>query len=208
MAIYINGVKVAGLGKSGKSPYQIAIEGGYTGTEADFNAQLVNIGEASKGFDELKSQVENAKNEVANAVSQAQSDIADAKSEIDSAVSDAQTAVDTAKADINTAITEAKNEIETVKTDINTTVANAKTEIDAKVEEALATIPDSENLATKSYVNNAIADATAAIVTDIWYYGATAPENTKLLWIDSDTTTGGLKYYSGSAWVHVPVAWS
>lgn len=47
----------------------------------------------------------------------------------------------------------------------------------------------------------------SAVVTDIWYSGSTAPSNTKLLWIDTDTTTGGLKYYDGSSWVHVPVAW-
>ncbi len=33
----------------------------------------------------------------------------------------------------------------------------------------------------------------------------TAPENTNLLWVD---TVGGLKYYNGSAWVVVPVAYS
>lgn len=46
------------------------------------------------------------------------------------------------------------------------------------------------------------------LMTSIWSYGATAPSNTKLLWIDSNNTTGGLKYYNGSAWVHVPVAWT
>lgn len=33
----------------------------------------------------------------------------------------------------------------------------------------------------------------------------TAPENTNVLWID---TANGLKYYNGSAWVAVPVAYS
>jgi hypothetical protein len=53
VAIYINGVKVAGRGISGKSPFQIAVNEGYTGTEAQFNAQLAAIGEAVAGFDEL-----------------------------------------------------------------------------------------------------------------------------------------------------------
>lgn len=39
-------------------------------------------------------------------------------------------------------------------------------------------------------------------------YGASAPSNTSLLWIDTNATTGGLKYYNGSAWVHVPVAYT
>jgi hypothetical protein len=36
-----------------------------------------------------------------------------------------------------------------------------------------------------------------------------APSDTKMLWIDtSSTTTGGLKYYNGNGWVHVPVAYT
>jgi hypothetical protein len=37
---------------------------------------------------------------------------------------------------------------------------------------------------------------------------STAPADTTVLWIDPDTTNGGLKYYNGSAWVHVPVAYT
>lgn len=49
---------------------------------------------------------------------------------------------------------------------------------------------------------------TGEIMSDIFIAGATAPENTKLLWIDTNATTGGLKYYNGTAWVHVPVAYN
>lgn len=49
MAIYVNGKKVAGLGAPGKSPYQIAVEGGYTGTEQEFNQALANGGLPSGG---------------------------------------------------------------------------------------------------------------------------------------------------------------
>lgn len=41
-----------------------------------------------------------------------------------------------------------------------------------------------------------------------YYAGASAPSNTNLLWIDLTAETGGLKYYNGSAWVHVPVAYN
>lgn len=201
MAIYINGVKVAGRGASGKSPYQIAVEGGYTGTETEFNAQLVNIGEATKGFDELKSQVETAKDEVTTAVTQAQNDIT-------TTVTQAQNDIAVAKDDIDNAVSEAQSSVALAKTEINTAVTNAKSEIDVKVENALASIPDSENLATKIYVNEAIEEATSSIVTDIWTNDSIEPTNTKLLWIDPNETTGGLKYYNGSSWVHVPVAWS
>lgn len=179
MAIYLNGIKVAGKGINGLSPYEIAVSGGYTGTEAEFNAQLVNIGEATKGFDELKEQVTNVKVEVTTTVNQALSDIGEAKTDINTTVDSALSNVDT-------------------------TVNQALSDIDAAVEDALNSIPDSENIATKAYVNEAL----SSVVSDIWYYGNSAPSNTKLLWIDSDSTTGGLKYYDGSNWVHVPVAWA
>ena len=40
LAILVNGKKVAGIGApgaDGKSAYQAAVEGGYTGSETDFN---------------------------------------------------------------------------------------------------------------------------------------------------------------------------
>lgn len=57
------------------------------------------------------------------------------------------------------------------------------------------------------------------MVSDIWFYGQNSPDTgytgdeatkrQKLLWIDSNTTTGGLKFYKSAAdgWVHIPVAW-
>lgn len=161
MAIYINGKKIAGRGQPGKSPYQVASEGGYTGTEAEFNSQLVNIGQAAEGFTELRTKIE-----------------------------------------------------------------DAKAEIDQKVAEAIAQFPSTENLATKTYVDDkitsidlsnyytktqtdsAINNATSSKLSQIWYFGASSPSNTKLLWIDSNATTGGLKYHDGSSWIHVPVAWT
>lgn len=34
--------------------------------------------------------------------------------------------------------------------------------------------------------------------------GTSSPSNNKLFWLDTTATTGGLKYYNGSAWVAVP----
>ena len=83
-----------------------------------------------------------------------------------------------------------------------TQMTNEKTEIEQTINNFNTNI---ENMATKEYVDN----ATAQIVTDIFYYGPEAPENTKLLWIDSNEG-GVLKYYNttDNNWVHVPVAWS
>lgn len=57
--------------------------------------------------------------------------------------------------------------------------------------------------ANKKYVDDAIKTNAKAFVVQ-----ATAPSNTNLLWIDTTTNTGGLKYYNGSAWVHVPVGYT
>lgn len=44
MALYVNGKKVAGIGLPGKSAYQYAVDGGYTGTEEEFQEVLANAG--------------------------------------------------------------------------------------------------------------------------------------------------------------------
>lgn len=41
----------------------------------------------------------------------------------------------------------------------------------------------------------------------LFAYGATPPTTNKL-WIDTTPNTGGLKYYNGSSWEHVPVAYT
>lgn len=38
--------------------------------------------------------------------------------------------------------------------------------------------------------------------------GIPSEEQNNKLWIDTNTETGGLKYYNGSTWVYVPVAFS
>lgn len=48
MAILVNGKKVAGLGAPGKSAYQAAVDGGYSGSESEFNALLANGGTKPK----------------------------------------------------------------------------------------------------------------------------------------------------------------
>lgn len=42
-------------------------------------------------------------------------------------------------------------------------------------------------------------------IGSVFFAGTTAPVDTRLLWIDTNETTGGLKYYNGSTWVGVPV---
>lgn len=44
MAIKVNGKLVAGIGLPGKSAYQYAVDGGYAGTEEEFQEVLANAG--------------------------------------------------------------------------------------------------------------------------------------------------------------------
>ncbi len=50
--------------------------------------------------------------------------------------------------------------------------------------------------------------AAAAVKMDIFAAGTQPPEDAKLLWIDTNPSTGGLKYWNGTGWVHVPVAYT
>lgn len=50
MAIKANGKLVAGIGLPGKSAYQYAVDGGYTGTEEEFQEVLANAGGKPMGM--------------------------------------------------------------------------------------------------------------------------------------------------------------
>lgn len=62
----------------------------------------------------------------------------------------------------------------------------------------------STKMVTSGGVYTAINNLASTI--GVFQAGTTAPTNTKLLWIDTTASSGGLKYYNGSNWVHVPVA--
>ena len=59
MALYVNGKKVAGIGLPGKSAYQYAVDGGYTGTrvfvlkENETNVWTFLIPETTIDFDRI-----------------------------------------------------------------------------------------------------------------------------------------------------------
>lgn len=62
---------------------------------------------------------------------------------------------------------------------------------------------------TTKDLNTALNDISEAVSNvNPYVIGTTAPTNTSKLWIDTTATTGGLKYYNGSAWVHVPTAFT
>lgn len=41
---------------------------------------------------------------------------------------------------------------------------------------------------------------------NLFAVGASAPERTDILWVDTTAVTGGLKYHDGSGWVSVPTS--
>lgn len=41
-----------------------------------------------------------------------------------------------------------------------------------------------------------------------FFAGTSAPSDTNQLWIDTNANTGGIKFWNGSAWVAVPVAYT
>lgn len=57
MAIVVNGKKVAGLGLPGKSAYQAAVDGGFTGSEQEFNQSLASIGDINAALDAINGEV-------------------------------------------------------------------------------------------------------------------------------------------------------
>lgn len=57
MSVLVNGKKVAGTGPAGLSPYQIAVAGGYTGTEQEFNQRLAQLDQLFTSVSEGKSAV-------------------------------------------------------------------------------------------------------------------------------------------------------
>lgn len=178
-------------GQDGKSAYTSAVEGGYTGTETAFNAALSNvpahIGSTSNPHNVTKAQVGlgNVDNtsDSAKPVSTAQATaIADAKK----AGTDAQSALNTHKAD----------------TTIHVTAAE-KAEWSGKQEKLIGAAGQ-----VVGFDENGHAIAQDPGMSEVFFAGASEPDNTKLLWIDTTETTGGLKYYNGTAWAHVPVAFA
>lgn len=94
MAIYVNGIKIAGRGISGKSPYQVAVESGFEGTEQEFNNSLAAVGAAAEGFLELQEQVNNATAEIDTAVENARTEITSLVGQANEAAENAQDIVD------------------------------------------------------------------------------------------------------------------
>lgn len=123
---------------------------------------------------------------------------------VDNAKSELQAAVDQASADIDNLV----KQLPSGWDDYLNKNANNVMNSGSKITMASNYTPSGNyDVTTKTYVDSAISTATSAIVTDIYKASSTTPSNTKLLWIDTGDSNI-LKYYNGSAWTPVVVAWS
>ena len=94
------------------------------------------------------------------------------------------------------------------------TVYQAGEEMTAQLREALSVPENGLVLAPDGRIYQAGVDKTKdaaealGVVGAIFATGTTPPTDTRRLWIDTTDVTGGLKYYNGTAWDHVPVAYA
>ncbi len=106
--------------------------------------------------------------------------------------------------------TQARNNISAVTSADITNAISGKANLASPALTGTPTAPtaaegtNTTQIATTAFVQTAI----SGFSSDVFSVGSSAPSNTKLLWIDTNTSTGGLKYYNGSSWVHVPVAYT
>ena len=95
------------------------------------------------------------------------------------------------------------NRITSVNSSLTTSINNVATTENTHYNELLSKIG-----ALETRLNNLIANIENGTIGGAVFYGTTPPTNTKALWIDTTPVTGGAKYYNGSSWVHMPVAYS
>ena len=53
-------------------------------------------------------------------------------------------------------------------------------------------------------IDNLFKNIASGTNVKIYQAGKTEPINTNIFWIDTNENSGGLKYYDGDSWVHVP----
>ena len=114
MSISVNGKKIAGVGKPGKSAYQAAVDGGFSGTEEEFNTLLASMSadppDASEvGFTSGTTGM--SADNVQDAIEELFTSVSDGKSAIAAAVTDM--GVQTAATDSYETMAENIKEIET-----------------------------------------------------------------------------------------------
>lgn len=114
MSISVNGKKIAGVGKPGKSAYQAAVDGGFSGTEEEFNTLLASMSAEPPDASEVgftSGTTGMSADNVQDAIEELFTSVSDGKSAIAAAVTDM--GVQTAATDSYETMAENIKEIET-----------------------------------------------------------------------------------------------
>jgi len=136
--------------------------------------------------------------EAINSINQA---TANAETTINNKVSAANAAIDEKIEEVNNIINELPSDVTTL---MSKNATNTMTST-GKITMASSYTPSSNyDVVTKGYVDNAVGN----IITQAYSYGTSAPSDTRLLWIDTSTGNGILKYHNGSAWTAISAIWS
>lgn len=91
---------------------------------------------------------------------------------------------------------------------VGTFIRTAETGDDEVTNYLKAYIDRQITMATVSYTEQINALQTAIANFKILVVDSNSPTDTNKLWLDTNPTYGGLKYYNGNAWVHIPVAYT
>lgn len=155
--------------------------------------------------------------ETIDAINEINQTVEDAIQRINQTVENTETEIDTkittSFEQIDTKIDEVKAFVDELPNDVTKLMSkNTNNTLDSGYKITLTDVTPSADgdVTTKQYVDNAISTATSNIVTDVFHRGTSAPSNTKLLWIDTNSGNGNglMKYYNGSSWVAISAIWS
>ena len=227
MAIKVNGIKVSGSGGGSSVKLDPTL------TESGFAADAKAVGDAVSGLqvniDEVSSILSQKADVSAIPSLEGLATETYVGSQDDATLASAKSYTDTAIGTLgNTYYTE--SEIDTQVSALNASIAgkadashphsienvtDLQSSLDAKV--PVDRTVNGKTLSDNIYLTAAdvgaattqdITDALAGFSAQPFALGTSAPSNTNMLWIDTTANTGGLKYYNGTSWVHVPVAYT
>ena len=172
----------------------------YTQVMLETTDKVVLVQESNKSLETKLGEIDTATSEINHRID----DLSDSVDERFSEFNENLTAVDDRETEHYTTVTQ---NIASINSAIATTNVNLST-LDTR--EANHYIELSGRISTNTTnIENLRNDIINGTIGAAVHVGATAPSNTKCLWIDtSSSTNGGLKYHNGSAWVHVPVAYA
>lgn len=224
MSIKVNGKLVSGRGADGKSAYQSAVDGGFTGTETDFNVALGKIDSLpddyySKTEADQKFATQQSLNSVSSNVSNMQTvvnghteDITQLKSRVTSAETDIgelQTAVAdlegdfsdfATKTELSSVQTIAENAQETAET-ASTAANQANTKATSAQNTAEAAQDDASDALSTANSANSKATTNANDISDLEEIVGKASSSNLAAWCTVGNRRNGAIVFSSGCWL-------